>query len=380
MVFALEKGEGVVVLAPGGGGREKDGVRFWGGGWLREREEEGNVDMDVGCCCCWEDHELVVVVGGGAVAAPRLMEEGWAASGEVGRVGLVVGWRGCENWVAVGVMGWKFARSGVTVLKPGWALTALNWVVGTAAGAAGGLDHEKAAVGVGFLLLLPAVGETTAALEAMLSQPESSGFAEAPPDSPLTSSSKSVSVVPFASRDEPVTGPKDMKSSLRAEALALPPASSCSFLVCSSSTLLDSVLMRSMNPWNCLRSRSGPKLMLQRTGRMSMATKSASATLPTTCRTFSAAIMTAGSFVLIALISGTIFSCMVYLSSAVDEVAFFFCGASPSRPSSPLGSLEPPQSVTKAWRPLTLMARLFVLLKITAMTGNSSFLMVLKSN
>lgn len=280
----------------------------------------------------------------------------------------------------VGAMGWKLARSGVTVLKPGcWALTPPSLFAEAAAGAAGGVDQEKAAVGVDFLLL-PAVGDVSGAFDTILSHPESIGLAEAPLELPLTRDSKSVSVAPFASKDAPATGPKDMKSSFRADPLVLPPDNSCNFLVCSSSTLLERDLTSSMKAWNCLRSRSGPKLMLQRTGRISMATNSASATLPTTWRTLSAAIITAGSLVLIALIRGTIFSCIVNLSRAVDEVAFFFCGAKPSRPSSPPGSLDPPHSVTNACKPLTLMARLLVLLKMVAMTGKSSFLMVLKSS
>lgn len=277
------------------------------------------------------------------------------------------------------MIGWKLARSGVTVLKPGcWALTAPILLAGAAVGTAGAVDQEKAGAGVDFLLLLT-VGETTAALDAMLSHPESMGLVESPPGPPLTRDSKSVSLAPFASKDDPAIGPKDMKSSFMADELPLPPANSCSFLVCSSSTLLDRDLISSMNDWNWLRSKSGPKLMLHRIGRISTATKSASATCPTTRRTLSAAIMTAGSLVLITLIKGTIFSCMVNLSSAVEVVAFF-CGPKPSSPSLPLGSLEPPQSVTNACKPLTLIARLFVLLKIAAITGNSSFLMVLKSN
>lgn len=89
---------------------------------------------------------------------------------------------------------------------------------------------------------------------------------------------------------------------------------------------------------------------------------------------------TAGSFVLIPLIRGTIFSCMVYLSSAV-ELLFLLVFIIPSRPSLlAFGSDEPPQRITKASRPRTLMPRLLVLLKTEAMTGNRSFLMVEKSS
>jgi len=214
----------------------------------------------------------------------------------------------------------------------------------------------------------------------MLSQPVSRGFAEPPPPVfPLTSISKSVSLVPLASSEEPAMAPNDIKSSLTAEVVPLPSTDrSCSFLVCSSSTLLDSDLMSPIKFWNCFRFKWGPKLMAQRMGSISIATKSESATLPMTFRVFSAAIITAGSFVLIALTRGTIFSCIVYLSRTLD-VDVFFSGPKPSRPSSPESSLEPPQRETKACRPLTLMARLLVLLKMVAMTGNSSLLIELKS-
>lgn len=149
---------------------------------------------------------------------------------------------------------------------------------------------------------------------------------------PLTRLSKSSSVAPFESSVVPATAPKDMKSSFAIEA-PLDWPSSCSFLVCSSSTRADNDLIRSMNCLNCSRFSSGPRLMCHNVGRISMATKSASATCPTTLHTFRAAIMTAGSFVLIALMSGMIFSCIVYLSSAVDEDVFLFC-VRPLSPSS----------------------------------------------
>lgn len=136
-----------------------------------------------------------------------------------------------------------------------------------------------------------------------------------------------------------------------------------------------------MKVWNCFKSSNGPKLMFQRIGRMSIATNSASATSPITLKTLRAATMTAGSFVLIALISGIIFSCIVYLSRALDDDVFFFL--SPLKPSRPSpwfsGWDDPPHRMAKACSPRTLMARLFVLLKTVAMTGKSSFLMVLKS-
>lgn len=138
--------------------------------------------------------------------------------------------------------------------------------------------------------------------------------------------------------------------------------------------------MSVMKSWNCFSSSSGPRLMLHSTGRISKATKSASAASPTMRSTFSAAIMTAGSFVLMALIIGTIFSCIVYLSRAVDEDdLLFFSSMSPLRPSSAAASSEPPQRITKACNPRTLIARLFVLLNTAATIGNSSLLIVVKS-
>lgn len=89
--------------------------------------------------------------------------------------------------------------------------------------------------------------------------------------------------------------------------------------------------------------------------------------------------MTAGSFVLMTLMSGTIFSCMVYLSKAVDEDEGLRSGPSPSRPLLSLVSELPPQRITKACSPRTLMARLVVLLNTWATVGNRSFLIVLKS-
>lgn len=112
-----------------------------------------------------------------------------------------------------------------------------------------------------------------------------------------------------------------------------------------------------------------------------MATKSAS-TIPPTCRrTFNAATATAGSFVLIARMSGTIFSCIVYLSRAVDELFLLaFAFIMPSSPSLlEAGSLLPPHRITKASKPRTLIPRLLVLLKTEAIIGNSSFLIVVKS-
>ena len=113
--------------------------------------------------------------------------------------------------------------------------------------------------------------------------------------------------------------------------------SSLSFLVCSRSILLESDLINVMNAWNCCKSNSGPKLKFQSTGKTSIAKKSESAIWPTCWKTLSAAIMTAGSFVLIALTSGTIFSCTVNLSrTAVDGLDTGAAWITPSRPS-PVG-------------------------------------------
>lgn len=88
--------------------------------------------------------------------------------------------------------------------------------------------------------------------------------------------------------------------------------------------------------------------------------------------------MTAGSFVLMTLMRGTIFSCIVYLSRAVEDDVFL-CSGSPSNPLLSAVAGEPPQRTTNACKPRTLMARLVVLLNTWAIIGNSSFLMVLKS-
>lgn len=138
--------------------------------------------------------------------------------------------------------------------------------------------------------------------------------------------------------------------------------------------------MRSMKAWNCLRSSNGPRLMPHRIGRTSIATNSSSATPPTCRRTFKAAMATAGSFVLIPLIRGMIFSCIVYLSREV-ELLFLLAFIIPSSPSLlALESGEPPQRITNASRPRTFMPRLLVLLKTEAITGKTSFLIVEKSS
>ena len=214
------------------------------------------------------------------------------------------------------------------------------------------------------------------------SHAESIGLAFAPPPAfPFTRLSKSISPLSAVLLDAKAFGaPNDMKSSSPLALDPLMPDSSESFLVCSDSTRVDKLLIRSMKDWNCLRSSNGPKLMPHNTGRISIATNSSSATAPTCRRTFKAAMATAGSFVLIPLMRGRIFSCIVYLSRAV-ELLFLLAFMMPSRPSLlPAGSAEPPQRITNASSPRTLMPRLLVLLKTEAITGNRSFFMVEKSS
>ena len=158
---------------------------------------------------------------------------------------------------------------------------------------------------------------------------------------------------------------------------------SCNFLICSCSILVESFLIRAMNSWNCCRFSSGPRLKLQRIGSASIAKNSVSAILPTCLKTARAAIMTAGSFVFMAFKRGTTFSCTVYLSSTALLLAFDFLGSAvaPSRSSLvPAPSREdPPQRITKASSPRTLMPRLLVLLNTVATIGKTSFLIVEKS-
>ena len=161
-----------------------------------------------------------------------------------------------------------------------------------------------------------------------------------------------------------------------------PEDSSLSFLVCSRSILEERLLIRAMNCSNWRRLRRGPRLKLQMTGRTSKATKSVSATLPTCWNTPNAAIITAGSFVLIAFRDGTSFSWIVYLSKMDDLVGCGLpFGTIPVRSSSATSSssLEPPQRTVNASKQLTLMPRLFVRLKVAAIGGNTSVFTVLKS-
>lgn len=159
--------------------------------------------------------------------------------------------------------------------------------------------------------------------------------------------------------------------------------SSRSFFVCSCSILADNVWMRCMNSLNWLMFSNGPRLKLHNKGSTSTAKKSESTILPTCLNTARAAIITAGSLVLIAFSEGTIFSCIVNLSNTavlfrLDEGSF----RAPSSPSprssgSPLDG--PPHRITKASKPRTLIPKLAVLLKTAATTGKTSCLMVEKS-
>ncbi len=330
--------------------------------------DEAMLPNDEVDCGVWLDEAQGLGVEAGAVDQLKPVEVcGLVVDGALGTMPLVTGCSGFENCVAEGVRISNRFRSGVTVRN--------DWGFGVGAAVTGGLgvDHENCGGD-----MVETGGAAAGAAGA--SQPASIPLFVVWDFFPFTNRSKSSSVAPLAgSNVVPVTPPNAKKSSFGVA--ARPPSvtveSSCSFLVCSSSTRLESTLINSMKDWNCFRLRSGPKLIFQRIGRISIATKSASATSPTTRRTVRAAIMTAGSFVLIALIRGTIFSCIVYLSRALEFV-FLFSGRNPSSPSS-TPSREPPHRMVKACKPRTLIARLFVLLNTAAITGNSSFLMVLKS-
>lgn len=135
-----------------------------------------------------------------------------------------------------------------------------------------------------------------------------------------------------------------------------------------------------MNAWNCCRLSRGPSPNVHSIGRTSRATKSESAILPTSLNTSNAAIMTAGSFVLMAFINGTTFSWIVYLSSMAALLCFALAFAlRPSR-SSFWALIPPPHKVWNASKPLILMPMLLVFAKTEAMTGKSSFLIVEKSS
>ena len=160
--------------------------------------------------------------------------------------------------------------------------------------------------------------------------------------------------------------------------------SSLNLRICSCSIFEEAALITPMYCWNCCKLSRGPRLKLQRRGRTSVAKYCESQILPTCLKTFKAAIITAGSFVLTAFRSGTTFSWIVYLSNTT-----LLCGLEafgplvvPSRPSPISLSVEfcnPPQSKTNASSPRTFMARLLVLANTDATTGKTSCLIVEKS-
>lgn len=126
---------------------------------------------------------------------------------------------------------------------------------------------------------------------------------------PSTSRSKSLVAEedPFAP-DEDVTR---RLSSLARDAAALPSSraeSSFSLRECSRSTLLENDLITPMYCSNCDKFSSGPSANVQRIGNTSSARNSVSTIWPTRRKTLSAAIITAGSLVRMALSSGTSFS------------------------------------------------------------------------
>lgn len=353
-------------------------------------------ENDVCRCCCagtigandecvevgLEEAHILPLLGAAAVCQ---LTDAWVGGGWM--KAEETGWRGCENCVVDGWRESKRERSGVMVRNGACGLMAADMVPiagddGPGDGE-GVVDHENvgAAGGAGFAGALGAASQPPSAT-ALLAAVLVVYF-------PVTRRSKSSSSPPFAF-DENAAGrsPKDMKSSLP-PAFFIPellPESSWSFFVCSCSTLVLRLLIKSMKAWNCLRSSNGPRLMFHKIGRISIAINSVSASELTCCRTLRAASITAGSFVLIARMRGMIFSCIVYLSSALmGDFSFFlpFCGANPDRPSSAeevIESAVPPHKTTKASRPLTLIPRLEVLLNTAATTGNSSFFIVLKSS
>ena len=172
---------------------------------------------------------------------------------------------------------------------------------------------------------------------------------------PKTNRSKSFSPTSSLPPERPLTEPTFMRSfdlvwstdPVEVEEISL------SFLICSCSIRADRLLMRFMKAWNCWRLSSGPRLKLHKIGNASMARNSASAILPTCLKTARAAIITAGSFVFIALSKGTTFSWTVYLSSTalLFDLDFLVSLIAPFRssPRSELSSLEPPQRITNAY-------------------------------
>ena len=148
-------------------------------------------------------------------------------------------------------------------------------------------------------------------------------------------------------------------------------ARSRNFLDCSCSIFKEIVLMSVIYAWNCSRLSRGPRLKLHKVGNIFMARKSTSAIFPTSLNTVKAAIITAGSFVLMPLRRGTTFSCTVYLSRIAPFEAFV--------PVELMAGLRP-QRIPRASRPRTLIDKLLVLVKTLDTIGNRSFLIVEKSS
>lgn len=160
--------------------------------------------------------------------------------------------------------------------------------------------------------------------------------------------------------------------------------SDCSFFVCCCSTFEERDFIKSMKRPNCWTLSRGPRLKFHNVGMTSRAMNSVSTIWPTCRNTFKAAIMTAGSFVLMAFSKGTILSWTVYLSRIEvepDLVCWGLLEAPGKSPSKVEGSsfTDPPHKITNASRPRTLMARLLVLLKTAAMGGKTSSFTVEKS-
>lgn len=160
--------------------------------------------------------------------------------------------------------------------------------------------------------------------------------------------------------------------------------SDCNFFICCCSTFEERDLIRSMKPPNCWTLRRGPRLKFHSVGMISSAMNSVSAIWPTCRNTFRAAIITAGSFVLMAFSRGTSLSWTVYLSRIDAEPDLDCWGLLDIPTKSPPeveGSsfMDPPHKITNDSKPRTLIARLLVLVKTEAIGGKMSSFTVEKS-
>ena len=139
----------------------------------------------------------------------------------------------------------KRPRSGVTVRKPPAPVDVLGglWVDQENDGALGVFDEDFVTLAV------DEEGDMTDGVSSQLGKPL---LDEPPPGLPFTRASKSSSVAPLLSNVVPVTPPNARKSSLGPATAVAPdvPASSCSFLACSSSTRRERFLMSSIKVWN----------------------------------------------------------------------------------------------------------------------------------